>query len=360
MTETIVPEGSGAGQNDDRETHGVERYMKIGKIPERVLKRSVLKQLPIHTDKITGGAGVGEDCAVFAPENGDCTAVCVNTTTGAAEHIGSYAVHAAVNNIAAGGADPKAILVAAVFPENTEEARLRTVMKQIGDAAGTLGITVAGGHTEISGGVSEPVLSITGIGQKDRDRQACIRPEKHALADKDIVMTKWAGLAGTAWIAQERREELLTRYPAYFIDEAAALEQRLSVVPEAATAGKSGVPMMHDASRGGIFAALWELAERAGVGLSVHLKAIPIRQETVEICNFYDINPYELAAGGSLLMLAENGYGLVRDLAEARISAAVIGRTDLSNDKVIINGEERRFLEPPKGDGLDKVFANAC
>mgnify|MGYP002508288826 CR=1 FL=1 len=274
--------------------------MKIGKIPERVLKRSVLKQLPIHTDKITGGAGVGEDCAVFAPENGDCTAVCVNTTTGTAGHIGSYAVHAAVNNIAAGGADPKAILVAAVFPENTEEARLRTVMKQIGDAAGALGIIVAGGHTEISGGVSEPVLSITGIGQKNQDQRACARPEKHALADKDIVMTKWAGLAGTAWIARERRAELLARYPAYFIDEAAALEQRLSVVPEAATAGKSGVLMMHDASRGGIFAALWELAQRAGVGLSVHLKAIPIRQETVEICNFYDINPYELAAGGSL------------------------------------------------------------
>lgn len=367
--------------------------MNIGKIPERVLKRSVLRQLPIQNDEMTGGAGIGVDCAVFAPEEGTGKAFTVNTITGDMESVGIYAVHAAVNNIAAGGAKPTAILVAATFPTDVEEDKLRAVMKQIGETARELGVTVAGGHTEISGFVSAPILSITGIGQGiarqgaqafstacpdslgeriweqsgesvgERSSGKCDKSVgvkarvQGSLADKDIVMTKWAGLAGTALIAREKRTELLTRYPAYFIDDAIALERQLSVVPEAATAGKSGVLAMHDASRGGIFAALWELAEYAGVGLHVHLKEIPIRQESVEICNFFDVNPYELVAGGSLLMIADNGYDLVRALAEEKIPAAVIGKTDQSNDRVVINGEERRFLEPPKSDGVYRVFA---
>lgn len=349
--------------------------MEIGKIPERVLKRSVLKQLPIQNDNMTGGAGIGEDCAVFASEEGARTALSVNTVTGDVEGIGMYAVHAAVNNIAAGGAEPTAVLVAATFPKETREEQLRAVMKQIGETARTLGITVAGGHTEVSDFVSAPILSITGIGRRSDEQTRQERSGQrtdasdadletgakarggNALSDKDVVMTKWAGIAGTALIAREKRTELLTRYPAYFIDEATALERQLSVVPEAATAGKSGVLTMHDASRGGIFAALWELAGHAGVGLQIDLKAIPIRQETVEICNFFDRNPYELAACGSLLMIADHGYDLVRALAEEHIPAAVIGRTDSSNDKVVINGEERRFLEPPKSDSVYRVFA---
>lgn len=346
--------------------------MKTGKVSEPVLKRSVLKQIRFQKEGLQSGAGIGEDCAVFSSRGSAGTAACVNTVAGGFALAGRYAVHAAVNNIAAGGAVPEAVLAAAVFPAQTQEAQLREMMAQIGETARELGIAVAGGHTEISDLVSEPIISITGIGRMEAP-QASGAPEtdggpaqspervcgrqKKALPGQDVVMTKWAGLAGTALIAREKREALLTRYPAHFIDGALALEKCLSVVPEAAIAGKSGVCAMHDASRGGIFAALWELAEKAGAGLVIDLKAIPIRQETVEICNFYDVNPYELTAGGSMLMTAQNGYDLVRLFREAHIPAAVIGKVTDSHDRVIRNGEECRFLEPFKGDAVDQIFA---
>lgn len=325
--------------------------MKTGKVPEPVLKRSVLRQIQSHREVVQNGAGIGEDCAIFAFQGGQ-TAVCVSTVTGWLDSVGIYAVHAAVNNIAAGGAKPEAILTAAVFPPETQEPELRRVMQQIGATARELGIAVAGGHTEISDFVREPILSMTGIGTIPAAQAA-----GRALPGQDVVMTKWAGLAGTALIAREKREALLARYPAHFIDEALALERQLSVVPEAATAVKSGALALHDASRGGIFAALWELAEKAGVGLEIDLKAIPIRQETVEICNFFDVNPYELVAGGSLLMTAANGHDLVRTLAKEHIPAAVIGKVTDSNDRIVLNEEERRFLEPSRSDGVYKVFA---
>ena len=118
---------------------------------------------------------------------------------------------------------------------------------------------------------------------------------------------------------------------------------------------KSGVGAMHDVTEGGIFGALWEMAESAGVGLEIELKKIPIKQETVEICEFFGINPYQLISSGAMLMAAEDGNRLVMNLKKAGIAATVIRKATDSNDRVIWNGEERRFLEPPKSDALYKA-----
>ena len=123
-----------------------------------------------------------------------------------------------------------------------------------------------------------------------------------AQPGQDIVLSKWIGLEGTAFLAKCNGEKLYGRYPAYLVEEAAAFDRFLSIIPEAATAMKSGVCAMHDASEGGILAALWELAEGAGVGLTIDLKKLPIRQETVEVCECLGANPYELMSGGCLIM----------------------------------------------------------
>ena len=118
----------------------------------------------------------------------------------------------------------------------------------------------------------------------------------------------------------------------------------------------SGVTAMHDVTEGGIYGALWEVAESTGVGLEIDLKKIPIRQETIEICEFFELNPYELISSGSLLMVTDDGLGLVRNLEKEGIPAAVIGRICEGNDRVVINDDEKRFLEPPKSDELYKAI----
>ncbi len=331
--------------------------MNTGKVTESVLKRSVLKQIKSNTEEVKIGAGVGEDCAVLASFGDADIALCMNTVTGDYQSVGIYAVHAAVNNLAAKGTVPIAILVSAVFPERVREIKIKNVMEQIGREARKLSLAVIGGHTEVSEKVTEPVISVTGVGKliNDPEQEGYYAPQK-AKPGQDIVVTKWIGLTGTAKLAKEKREELITRYPAGFIDEAIQFEQLLSVVPEAATAVKSGVCAMHDASGGGIYAALWELAEAAGVGLEIDLKKLPIRQETVEVCDFFDVNPYELLSGGSMVMTAENGYDLVRALEKEHIHATVVGKITDSNDRVVINEDERRFLEPFRSDSIGKVF----
>lgn len=209
------------------------------------------------------------------------------------------------------------------------------------------------GHTEITKAVNQPILTVTGVGKAKKDR---IITTKGAKPGQDIVVSKWIGLEGTSIIAKEREDMLLTRFPSYLVQEAKAFDRFLSIVPEAAAAGKSGASAMHDVTEGGIFGALWELAESSGVGLEIDLKRIPVKQETIEICEFFGINPYELISSGSLLIVTDDGADLVRKLEQEQIHAAVIGKVRAGNDRIVINEGERRFLEPPRSDELYKVI----
>lgn len=324
--------------------------MKVGKISESVLKRSILKQIKSENHNVKNGAGVGSDCAIFTC--GDAFgAVADQTVTLLKPADIRYAVIKAANNTACSGAVPAMVMLSLLLPDKLEEEELQAIMKEADSAAAALQMQIAGGHTEVSAQVLRPcaTVTVTGMGEAAPLLPGGARP------GQDVVVSKWVGLEGTALLAGRFRERLAERYPLHMIEEAADLERYLSIIPEAATAIKSNVSAMHDVSRGGIFAALWELAESAGVGLAIDLKKIPVKQETIEVCEFFGISPYELLSGGSLLMTADNGESLVQALEAVHIPAAVVGKITDSNDRVVINEEERRFLERPRTDEITKI-----
>lgn len=326
--------------------------MKIGKVSESVLKRSVLKEIKTSREEILIGAGIGEDCAVLALKEGEVFVVSTDPITGAKQDIGKLAVNITVNDLASSGAEPVGLLISALLPESVTEEELKEMMRQINEECGKLNICVMGGHTEVTRAVNRPILTVTGVGKAMEDKLCLTRS---ARPGQDLVVTKWVGLEGSSIIAKEKQEELLNRYPLSFIREAAGFDAYLSVLPESKISVAHGACAMHDITEGGIFGALWEMAGSSKVGLEVDLKKIPIRQETVEICNFYEINPYELISSGSMLIATDRGHALVDALKAAGIHAAVIGKTTSGNDKIIVNDGEVRYLEPPKSDELYKI-----
>ena len=328
--------------------------MKVGKVPENVLKRSVFKQLHTTRKEVLLGAGVGEDCAAMKLAEDEVFVISTDPITGAAKDIGALAVQITVNDLASAGAEPIGIMITVLLPENAEEKDLKTVMAQVEEACEKNRIQVMGGHTEVTKVVNQIVISVTGVGKAKEGRVISTAGVKPGM---DIIVTKWIGIEGTAILAKEKEAVLRERYSQPFIDKAKELDRYISVLSEAATAVKSGVAAMHDVTEGGIFGALWEIAEASGVGLEIDLKKIPLKQETVEICEFFGINPYELISSGSMLMAAEDGNGLVMELEKAGIPAVVIGKATDSNDRVLLNEEERRFLEPPKTDELYKALS---
>lgn len=326
--------------------------LKVGKVPESVLKRSIFRQIHTKREEVLLGAGVGEDCAALKLQADEIFVLSTDPITGTAQDIGRLAIHITINDLVSSGAEPVGVMLTILLPEGSQEQDLKAMMQQIEGGCAKAHVQIVGGHTEVTRVVNQPVISVCGIGKVKEGKLISttgVRP------GHDIVITKWIGLEGTSIIAKEKEGELKTRYPLDMVSTAQDFDQYLSVQPEAAVAVKAGVSAMHDVTEGGIFGALWEMAESSGVGLEIDLRKIPVRQETIEVCEFFDINPYELISSGSMLMASQDGNRLVRELEKAGIPAVVVGKATQGNDRVLLNEDERRFLEPPKADELYKV-----
>lgn len=327
--------------------------MEIGKVPENVLKRAVFKQIKHYRPEVIMHPGIGEDCAAIETKEDEILVFSTDPITGASKGMGALAVHITANDLASSGAQPVGILTCIILPPRTREKKLRDLMEEIVITCKALNIEIMGGHTEVSDVVNRPLITVTGVGKVKKNQ---LVSSGGLQPGDDLVMTKWAGLEGTSIIAAEKQEELEKRLPTQLIEAAKAMKEQISVVPEAEIAMRIGVSSMHDVTEGGIFGALWEMGEASGVGIVADLKKIPIRQETIEICELFDINPYMLISSGCMLIGTSQGNLLVEELKKQGIEAAVIGRATDGNDRIIVNGDEQRFLEPAGSDQLYKIY----
>jgi hydrogenase maturation factor len=322
--------------------------MEIGKVPENILKRSVFKKLTVKRPEVLVHSGVGEDCSVLAAGE-DAFVLSTDPITGTAKDIGKLAFHVTANDIASSGAELIGMMVTIIFPPDNSEEELKQIMSDMTELAEKYQVEILGGHTEVSAAVNQTLVSVTGVGKIKKDK---VISTGGLRAGQELVVTKWIGLEGTSILAKEHEERLKQKLPAEILKRAQEFDRCLSVVEDAKAAMTAGVSAMHDVTEGGIFGALWEIAEASGVGLEVDLKKIPIRQETIEVCECFDINPYLLISSGSMLIGTDHGSRLVTELEKAGIHAAVIGYATEGKDRIVLNGEEKRFLEPPKTDEL--------
>lgn len=323
--------------------------MKAGKLPQTVLTRSVLRYVR-KENKNEQPPAVGFDAGVFSINEARMAAM-TQTVSGEGIKTGRLALLRAVNSLAAAGAVPAQATLSVTLPESMAEEELKMLMEGVQDGAKACQVTVAAGHTAVSRSVTEPVVSVTVLGQME----ALEKTEKKNITGAKIVMTKWCGLCGTALLAEHYKDKLCTRYTRSFIEKAEQFSDKISVLEEAMLARKAGADFVHDAAEGGIFGALWELAEQADCGMDIDIRKIPIRQETVEICEYFDCNPYQLRAEGSLLIISRQAEALCDKLQKEGIPAAVIGEVKEGNDRRLFNEDEVRFLEPNRVEEYERI-----
>ena len=324
--------------------------MRPGKFSESVLKRSVLKQIKTKREEVNRGAEVGEDCALFSFE--EKVGTLLTTAPIIVEEVESigFQLTAIVNNVAAAGGEPVGVMVSSILPDKILESVVQRLSGELERACHQLNLQIAGGNTVITAAVTKPVLNITVIGKKDVAEHRNFHKYK---AGQDILLTKYVGLGGTAILSKIEQQKLEERLPSYIVENGIQMKQDISVLSESRIAMEVGTSGMHDVSRGGIFSALWELAEKGNIGIEVDLKKIPVRQETIEICEVLGVNPYELYGAGALLIVSDKGNQLLHELEKQQIPATIIGKITEENGKVILNGEEVRFLDRPKNDAME-------
>lgn len=272
----------------------------------------------------------------------------------------AYGLLTEVNELAAQGVHTGSAEIRIEIPADMDKSRMHSIRNHIAKAMEKLEtedfqleeLHIAG---EKCAALRVPQIVITVAGeteQKERIADALLT----ARAGQDIVYAGWAGLEGMLRIIGEKEAELRERFTPAFIGQMKAYDSELCGLSKIAVADAMGVSVIRQVSRGGILASLWDLAKDTELGLNLGLKKIAVRQETIEVCEHFRLNPYQLASGGSFLMLTENGEALADALNQKGIQAAVIGQLTDSNDKVIHNGEDMRYIDRPAPDELMKVF----
>jgi hydrogenase maturation factor len=307
-----------------------------GKVPPEVLKRVVFKYLGATHSAVAVGPQCGLDGAVV--EVGDQSVItAMDPITGASKRLGWLAVNVNANDVATFGVKPLFFSSCLLLPENATEATVETICRHIDAGAKQLDIAIIGGHTETTPNLSFPIIVGSCMGIADPGRYVTAAG---AHAGDKLILTKSVGIEGTAILATDRRSQLATRLEGGLVSRAAAYFDHISVVPEALAAFHTGhVTAMHDPTEGGVAGGLHELADASKLGFKVHEAGLAVTEETRSICAFFNIDPLQLIASGSLLIAVENNRAetVVDTLAEQKIPAAIIGELHASpHERVFI------------------------
>jgi hydrogenase expression/formation protein HypE len=333
--------------------------MEVGKLPAALLAR-LLAQNQVTDPRVLVGPAPGEDAAAIAM--GDRVLVAkTDPITFATAEIGWYAVNVNANDVATMGAVPRWFLATVLLPEGAPESQAEEIFRQIRDACGELGITLVGGHTEITYGLPRPVVVGCLLGEAEPDG---LLSSAGARPGDALLLTKGIAVEGTAILAREASEVLQAAgVPASLCQRAAEFLHHpgISVVREAAVARAcGGVHAMHDPTEGGLATGLRELATAAGAGLRLDAEALPVLPETRALCTALSLDPLGLIASGALLVAADPARAddLLAAFAAAGIPAARIGELTAPEEGLWLERAGERLPLPnfPR-DELARFFA---
>ena len=171
-----------------------------------------------------------------------------------------------------------------------------------------------------------------------------------------IYVVNTIALGAAEWLLDHKREELEAFFPHFFMrraEEAVKLDLALggglpAHLPEICSYAK-------EIGEQGILSALWRMAEDLDTGLEIRLRDIPIRQETIEILEKFDLNPYYALSDGAYLVVTGRGDELMKVAQSAGLTCDEIGELRPGIARTVINGENVRYLDRPQPEELNKV-----
>ena len=299
--------------------------LRTGKLPPGLLAKSI-RHTGARDRRVLLGPKLGEDAAIIRIGKDKLLVLKTDPVTYASEMIGHYAVHINANDVATRGATPAWFQATILLPEGSDEKLPEEISRQISSACLDLDIAVVGGHTEVTPGISNPIV----VG----DMHGLIEKRKPVLtsgarAGGTVVLTKGAGIEGTATIARMKAAAVekhigpaATKRAARFL-----FKPGLSVIPEAKTALGFKVTAMHDPTEGGVLMGVYEMASASGRSIELRADDVLVLPETRRICELFGIDPLGLLGSGALLATFRPGDAdeYIDALKEMRIGAAAVG-----------------------------------
>jgi len=326
---------------------------RTGKLAAGTLERLLERYAAVQDPAVLVGPGVGLDAAAVAAPEG-VLVMASDPVTYATGRLGHYAVHVNANDIFASGAEPRWFLADLLLPPGRSRLAEK-IFADIHQACRELGVSLIGGHTEMTPDLHRPMVAGFMVGHAAGNKIVTaggVRP------GDVLILTKAVAIEGTAIIAGEFRQELLEALSATTLRRARRLleEPGLSVGPEARIASARGVHAMHDPTEGGLLNGLWEMSQASRLALHVDAGRVPLYPQTRAVCAHFGLDPLRLLASGALVISCPRkaAKGLLAALASQKIPATEIGRADSGPPGVHLKAG--RTISRPITDEILKIF----
>lgn len=322
--------------------------MNQGTLGERYLEASILPKVHNINKELTQGVGIGND---FAKISG------VISTTGTGK-TPTEAFYKCYSNFLCSCGDVLGMQLVLNLPKNTKDSYIKKYMDIFSELSLKYAVQILGGHTEI-GSSESPLFTVCIVG-----KESSFSFERKKISEGNhIVMVNCAGGFGTKQIIDKYREKLSKRFDGMYLENVIIDKEVFSGYEAISTLTCSdrlidNVYYIHDASFGGIYAALWQLGKWVGKGFVIDNRKIPIKQETIEVCEFFDINPYCIDSTGCFLLVCKNGFGLVSEFRDKNIAASVIGQITERSERIVkLSESDFRTLSPVSEDEMIDIKA---
>ena len=321
--------------------------MRIGKLDNDQLNGLILSKFRHMRSEVVCSPRVGVDCAAV-DLGGRLAVLSTDPITSADSNLGQLTVHVSCNDAAAAGAEPIGLLVTLLVPPSATEEDIARVADELSLAAEQAGVEIIGGHTEVTDSVTRMVTCATVLAKAG---SRGVLDARNMRAGNDLVLTKSAGLEGTAILASDHAD-MLSGIPEEELRAARAFFGAVSVVKEGLYAAEHGATAMHDVTEGGVLGAAWEMAEAAGCCVEIDRAAVHVHPATEHICAALGLDPLRLLSSGAMLIACEDGASLVRGLRAEGIPAAVIGTVKEGRGAFFADGAP---IDPPGADELYRL-----
>jgi len=336
----------------------------IGKLKHKFLLKMLknfVSSTHLKDDRVIMGSSIGEDAAVIDMGHNYLVAK-TDPITFATDAIGYYAVNVNVNDIVCTGATPKWFQSTILLPKNlTDEDLIEKIFKNIHDTCKSLGISVIGGHTEITSDLTRPIIVGSLLGEVEKDKLVLTSGAK---AGDSIILTKGIFIEGTSIIAREKENILKDKgYSVEFIEKCKdyLYNPGISVFKEALLSNDNfKINSMHDPTEGGLFCGIAEMAIASNLGVLIEKNKISVLPEPTELSKVFSLNPYNTISSGSLLISIEEGFtaDLINLLTKNGINSKLIGNITSKKENYLVIDENNKKMPMSytETDEILKIF----
>ena len=271
-------------------------------------------------------------------------------------NIGDLAVNGTVNDLAMSGAQPLGLTAGFILEEGLELEVLGAIAQTMGKAAADAGVAIVTGDTKVvdNGSADQLFVNTAGVGVVPDGVE--IGPERARPGD-DIVVSGNLGEHGVAIMSVRAGIDFGT-----VVTTDSAPLHRLVAAMLAAAPNSGAVHTLRDPTRGGLVAAVVELARAASVGVELDEAAIPVPDAVASACGFLGLDPLQVANEGKLVAFIDPAHTeAVLAAMRARpegANAAVIGRVVAEHPGMAVGRTTfgtTRVIERELGEQLPRI-----